>query len=419
MYELWQRFSSELMVLGFISFLSWALEQGEAFKDISTDLSHDYTNYPDELSLVHTIHAVHQWIFIAMMIHFATSLAVVAYVVHENQRKMAKYERWVHMCYKAGDEGWKERTANFSSDIVGTVDIASGERYVKVRSRFIQYCKDNGEEHLIGGTKHGSKQYSVDDSFVFSLYSTLNQDRVLADFYHFHPASWGLLLILKVIEALILYGTLDTHNYQWGYEFGCDLFLATIGIIVGLFLIRLMWKLSEKNMSGDEFSTDGMCKCLFHSFCTFDNDQSTDLWIGRVFQAFSFTLAYEIASSMGDKNFWDAVDIDHYPMSASEYHAIYCVMLLVCWPLFAFILTKVLISICLDFSLPPYLDKDHWRLVKTTIKAGALVHGYWQDKFDGDGRLSTREDKPPCVDNLPSSSGLASLDELEVTVDGK
>ena len=60
---------------------------------------------------------------------------------------------------------------------------------------------------------------------------------------------------------------------------------------------------------------------------------------------------------MGDKNFWDAVDIDHYPMSASEYHAIYCVMLLVCWPLFAFILTKVLISICLDFSLPPYLDK--------------------------------------------------------------
>merc|ERR1711966_5469 len=112
-----------------------------------------------------------------------------------------------------------------------------------------------------------------------------------------------------------------------------------------------------------------------------------------MFQAFSFTLAYEIASSMGDKNFWDAVDIDHYPMSASEYHALYCVMLLVCWPLFTFILTKVLISICLDLSLPPYLDKDHWHLVKTTIKAGELVHEYWETNLDEDGRSSTRHTK--------------------------
>ena len=41
LYQLWQRFSSELMVLGFISFLAWALEQGEAFKDVTSSLSFD------------------------------------------------------------------------------------------------------------------------------------------------------------------------------------------------------------------------------------------------------------------------------------------------------------------------------------------------------------------------------------------
>ena len=231
-----------------------------------------------------------------MMIHFATSVFVVSYVVHNVQRKQAKYERWVHMCYRTGDEEngeskWKERTANYHcKQDDDNIDIAFGERYVKIRQRFIKYCSENGDEHLIGGETHGSKQYSVDDRFVFSLYSTLNQDRVLSDFYHFHPASWGFLLILKVIEALILYGTLDTHNYQWGYEFGCDLFLATIGIIVGLIMIRLFWRLSEENMSGEEFSTEGVCQCLLKSCCSFENDQSTEIWLGRMFQAFSFTL---------------------------------------------------------------------------------------------------------------------------------
>lgn len=391
MFRIWQRFSSELMVLGFISFLSWCLEQAEVFKEISSDLSDDYSQFPDALSLVHTIHAVHQWIFIAFMIHFMTSTFVVYYIVTTVQRKIAKYERWVHTVHR------HDKHPDAECEELKDIDVIYGNKYANIRQRFVDYCKVNGKQYLVGKTlddeavqqmdkedynEEHHKQYHVTDDYVFSLYTTLNQDRVLTDFYHFHPASWGFLLILKVIESLILYGTLDTHNYQWGYEFGCDLFLATVGIIVGLIMIVLFWKLSERNMEGGKFSKDRMCLCLFQSCCKFENDQSTELWLGRMFQAFSFTLAYELASSVGDKNFWDAVDIAQYPMSASEYHALYMCILLVCWPVFGFILTKVLITICLDFSMPPYMDKDHWHLVKTSIKAGALVHKHWKTEFD-------------------------------------
>merc|ERR1711934_1099983 len=58
----------------------------------------------------------------------------------------------------------------------------------------------------------------MSSKFNFALYFTLNQDRIVKDFYEFHPSSWVFVLVLKLIECISIAGALSEDTYSWCVE---------------------------------------------------------------------------------------------------------------------------------------------------------------------------------------------------------
>jgi hypothetical protein len=82
--RLFERFSEELMVLGFIAFCVWLCSRGGVFHNVvgRYDSSNPLRAYgpPTGGELLHVVEDVHMHLFIAMLIFFGTMAIAVVFV---------------------------------------------------------------------------------------------------------------------------------------------------------------------------------------------------------------------------------------------------------------------------------------------------------------------------------------------------
>jgi hypothetical protein len=107
--RLLHRFSSELMVLGFLAFVVWSCAQADVFVGIA-DSFKDYDDFAvpkDALSYFHTVEAVHMHMFIAMVLYFMVCGASVFYanrrLVYWEQSSDAILEGYAGGAIKPGE----------------------------------------------------------------------------------------------------------------------------------------------------------------------------------------------------------------------------------------------------------------------------------------------------------------------------
>merc|ERR1711907_139550 len=86
--RLFNRASDELMVLGFLAFCIWCINQAEGFKHLSESLD----GRPDESSLLHLAENVLMFLFLAMLLNFA----VAAYMIHRMMQWQLLFAAWEH-----------------------------------------------------------------------------------------------------------------------------------------------------------------------------------------------------------------------------------------------------------------------------------------------------------------------------------
>lgn len=350
--RIWAKLSEELMVLGFISSLIWLIEQFGGFESISDDLKDDYHYYPDETSLIHTVHNVHEWIFFGMCLHFVVAVGLTYTCVHSSQVLVSDMEKRV-----------------FYNETPDTTEHRL-QRYAHVRKVFLAHHAANKEM-----LKEYDMEVEVDTNFIFSLYLTLNQDRMLTEFYNFKPDTWLFIFLFKLIEASVLAATLDIHSYKWGIEFSMDLMLALSGILFAIGCLTLSYIRKRRVMECDAFPKEPPFQC-----CRNASDPeftSREITLCHAIQAFSFAMCYQVASTIGKKSFWEATDIDQYPFGKGTLHAIWTVLCAFSLVAFCVLLTYAFPVISYDFCLPPNMDVHHYALMKQTCLKQPSVRKLW------------------------------------------
>ena len=85
-------------------------------------------------------------------------------------------------------------------------------------------------------------------------------------------------------------------------------------------------------------------------------DTNIEFWLSRTIQALSFTICFEFSSHWTDKNFWNGVQFELYPMSSAAHHALYLCSITACLFWFTLFAQKAFNRMCGHFCLPPYID---------------------------------------------------------------
>lgn len=149
-----------------------------------------------------------------------------------------------------------------------------------------------------------------------------------------------------------------------------------IGTLCAVLLLCYMYRFTSHNRdrNAQGYLTEKPC---WFWLCKQENEYSAEIWICRIFQAFSFTLCYEFANVFGNKGFWEGTDIAAYPFGKAELHAIYLTSLLVLFAAYMFCMLWVITTVCFNLSKPPFMDRDHWTLVQQVVDKSAAIHEFW------------------------------------------
>ena len=85
---LFHRVNGEFMVLGFLAFLVWSINQGDGFGKLKANV---ITMAPDGVTLLHLCEAVHMYLFLAMILNF-TACGFIVFRICRWQTLIATYE---------------------------------------------------------------------------------------------------------------------------------------------------------------------------------------------------------------------------------------------------------------------------------------------------------------------------------------
>ena len=124
-----------------------------------------------------------------------------------------------------------------------------------------------------------------------------------------------------------------------------------------MFVTALSSSLSGKRKAvvlAGEFKQDrlGFCGCCADA----TEDSDIEFGLGRSIQALSFTICFEFSSHWTDKNFWNGVQFELYPMSRAAHHALYLCSITACLFWFTYFAQQAFNRMCGHFCVPPYVD---------------------------------------------------------------
>lgn len=256
-------------------------------------------------------HDVHIWLFLAMVSHFLMSTMLI-FSCTDRQRKIREIEN-------SGDDLSFNRT----------------------RQVFIDHYK--GQNHP-----------GMDDDFCFSLYMSLNIDRILSDFCNFHVSAWIVLLIIKVLECGIV-ALLDLDGWAWHDGFILSLCVAVLSPLACVIEVWANKRSLEEIHQSKCFPAKEPDSC----WAALGEKYDLEIWHSRMFQALTFTLSYEFMRCFASKNFWKGYYTTDWPHSKDADITIWILTLIVLVIVNVCFLSQAIKLIARKYSLPPYVDEVH------------------------------------------------------------
>jgi len=350
--NLFNRLSAELMVLGFVAFVVWSCYQAKMFHDIADDLAKTYTSSPDYYYIYNGCHNVHIWLFLAMIWHFLLSIVCIIRI-STTQKQWAQFDK---------DPAAAEAESNNDAYI----------RYRDEKKLFINHFKKKNMD-------------GMDENFNFGLYLSLNLDRVLEDFYHFHLVSWLIVLMVKVVEMAVLGGMSAESKWDW-YD---QLILMLYPCVLSPVVLIIFFFMRHKDLSAD--LERGHFEIADHEEKTFGEKYDIELWFSRLIQGLSFTLAYETMSWATYKGLYTGDATKSWPGSKDGPIAGVACMLIFLQVLNVLMVPKVQRSLSVKYALPPYVDEENKALIEAVIASGFLVENH-------------RENDAPTISNVKQES---------------
>ncbi|KAH8044884.1 hypothetical protein JL720_16909 [Aureococcus anophagefferens] len=196
-----QRFTSELMVLGFLAFSVWVSLKSGFIKFLSGGRDVKWGPQTD-IQLKETIEEAHMGIFVAMTIYFAALTTICDQCTAESDRTL-QYERLLAMERSKGGQVVKTpHDGRLSVVKVAAVVTQSAKNlslhdYKMLREAFVR--AGNNRWSLA----HGAKASEFNDDFHFALYLRVHLDALIMELIEIQPTTWIFVIFLLIIHAAL------------------------------------------------------------------------------------------------------------------------------------------------------------------------------------------------------------------------
>jgi len=337
------------MVLGFLAFLVWCIQQGEGFTKM-----HDKWGWgPDGLSLLHLFEAVHMFLFLGMVLNFILASVLISKIT-QWQILFSGYENPKLVEDHPG-------ISAFHCDPPG----------------FLQYNESSREsfmlleKYFISAVQMQHPNINL-ESMDFSRYISICMDEVLTDVIHFSDATWLFVLFVFLIHGVTTYVfEYDTHVKKGWAEFqlaiitaACPITAATMALSSRYDILTII----KAAMNGDfEAQPAWVTYCVSKERLRVAQFQVV---AARLLEGLMFVSAYGLMRKVSDKDFWtfsnarygdNENDGDYGEdyvfglLTVAYYLIIYCV---VGWK----VVPEALVSATVCFALPPYVDDSNWAI---------------------------------------------------------
>ncbi|KAH8043367.1 hypothetical protein JL722_15245 [Aureococcus anophagefferens] len=197
----YDRFTSELMVLGFLAFSVWVSLKSGFIKFLSGGRDVKWGPQTD-IQLKETIEEAHMGIFVAMTIYFAALTTICDQCTAESDRTL-QYERLLAMERSKGGQVVKTpHDGRLSVVKVAAVVTQSAKNlslhdYKMLREAFVR--AGNNRWSLA----HGAKASEFNDDFHFALYLRVHLDALIMELIEIQPTTWIFVIFLLIIHAAL------------------------------------------------------------------------------------------------------------------------------------------------------------------------------------------------------------------------
>ena len=215
MHKLFERCNAEFMVLGFMAFVVWVLNQCGLFDFLTTHFAHSAG------WLLHITEDVHMRLFIAMVFYMALMRRVLA---------STSYTLRLHQLYEA-----RCRTpVGQLAPLPGRAAAAGEEDYGAMRSYFLRHAL---EETAI------SRLAKAGDFSLFAFWERKFEE-LMEELIEVKPTTWGIVGFIYTCYALTaLFGGLEDWIYL--YEWGVMGALVLVMSATTFFVKRSRWRALE------------------------------------------------------------------------------------------------------------------------------------------------------------------------------
>eukprot|EP00284_Hemiselmis_tepida_P002432 CAMPEP_0174953240 /NCGR_PEP_ID=MMETSP1355-20121228/95772_1 /TAXON_ID=464990 /ORGANISM="Hemiselmis tepida, Strain CCMP443" /LENGTH=771 /DNA_ID=CAMNT_0016200945 /DNA_START=81 /DNA_END=2396 /DNA_ORIENTATION=+ len=200
------RFTDELMVLGFIAFVVWVFRKAGGFHD---GLVNKNYGPPDGTAMLHVVEDTHMALFINMCLYFIILFFSIQHVEFVSEQ----YGRFEKIIQQENTNGQivtpKHRTGCFVSTVFESEREYFSrmlDEYRNMRQFFVQWIVDHDIIELgVHGAETDVLKKQVMEGFDFACYLRMGIEAYIMDMIAVHTSTWMILFILDGTDVLISY----------------------------------------------------------------------------------------------------------------------------------------------------------------------------------------------------------------------
>jgi len=370
------RISGEFMVLGFLAFCVWVMNQSKGFYKLAEAVDHK----PDYYSLLHLCEDVHMFLFLSMVANFCLAIYLI------------------HTCAH-----WQVLFARF--DRPELAEMYHIESYFNVAPP--SFLKDEESWHKLKKYFIKTSPLTIDEDFDFARYLAACLDQILTDIINFSEWTWAMVLFITSIN-LTLAGAIEYSDIA-GLP-GVMWQQIVMACISPLLAIALSWHSSSKiftlikKSSNDDFSV---------TKDTWGETMSYETWLVRVMQALMYVVCYSMSHLVAAKKYWKAAvygDDSAYSIWIFTLMGFYTSLYLAAG---VYIFPEAVMNVTVAYAMPPYVDEDNKETLQACLDYDIANPKHWK-KVEGRLKKKAAASRPA---SRQASRSMSTSDPVDKLVD--